>query len=92
LLLDEWIPGSNTDWNPQLAGRGWWGNAQTDGMPLFEMLARTYARAPERLARVAEVIERLKREGGTEADSLIPPAFLSIWKSFEAAMKQEKVS
>lgn len=91
LLLGEWIPESGSDGEPAATGHGWWGNAQADGMPLFEMLARAYAREPERLARVAEVIKRLKCEGGAEADSLIPPAFLSIWQSFEDAMRQEVV-
>ncbi len=89
LLLGDWIPASGNDGDPTAAGRGWWGNVQPDGIPLFEMLARAYAREPKRLVHVAEVIERLKREGGAEADGLIPPAFLSIWQSFKDAMKRE---
>ncbi|SPA25387.1 conserved hypothetical protein [Cupriavidus taiwanensis] len=89
LLLGEWLPDSGGNEDAMIGGRGWWGIAQADEMPLFEMLARAYAREPERLVKIAEVVERLKREGSADADGLIPPAFLSIWENFEAAMRRE---
>lgn len=89
LLLGDWMPAGGNDGDPAAGGQGWWGNAHADGMPLFEMLARAYAREPERLVQVAQVVERLQREGSTDADGLVPPAFLSIWKSFESAMKRD---
>lgn len=90
LLLGDWIPANGSDGNPVAGTQGWWGTGQADGIPLFEMLARAYAREPERLVQVAAVVERLKRDGGAGADGLIPPTFLSIWQSFETAMKREE--
>lgn len=89
LLLGESEAVNGADGDTAGAGAGWWAQAQSDGMPLFEMLARAYAREPERLSQVAEVIERLRSEPGAEADSLIPPAFLSIWRSFADAIGRE---
>lgn len=90
LLLGDWIPANGSDGNPASGAQGWWGTAQADGIPLFEMLARAYAREPERLVQVAAVVERLKRDVGAGADGLIPPTFLKIWQSFETAMKREE--
>lgn len=90
LLLGDWIPSNSSEGNPAVGAQGWWGSARADGIPLFEMLAQAYAREPERLLQVAAVVERLKREGAAGADSLIPPTFLTIWQSFEAAMKREQ--
>lgn len=90
LLLGDWIPLTGSDGNPAAGAQGGWSTAQADGIPLFEMLARAYAREPERLVQVAAVVERLKRDGGAGADGLIPPTFLTIWQSFETAMKREE--
>lgn len=89
LLLGDWMPANLSDGEAKTGGEGWWGTAQADSMPLFEMLARAYAREPERLIHVAEVVERLKREGGAEGSSLIPPTFLPIWQCFEEAIGRE---
>lgn len=89
LLLGDWIPANGSDEDPTAKRQGWWNTAQANGTPLFEMLARAYAREPQRLVQVAEVVEHLKREGGIRSGALIPPEFLSIWKSFELAMRQD---
>lgn len=90
LLLGDWIPSDGSNGNPAAGAQGGWSTAQGDGIPLFEMLARAYAREPERLVQVAAVVERLKHDGGAGADGLIPPTFLTIWQSFETAMKREE--
>lgn len=89
LLLGDWPPAEAADVDVRVKGQSQWGTSKADGMPLFEILARAYARDPERLLQVAEVIERLKQLGGMAEDSLIPPEFLSIWESFEIALEQE---
>jgi hypothetical protein len=53
------------------------------GLPLFEGLVRAYDRDPERIDRVAELVERLERsQYGRE---LIPPEFKQIWEPVLAA-------
>lgn len=90
LLLGDWMPAGAHDNASAQGTRGWIGTAQTNGAPLFEMLARAYAREPERLQQVATVVDRIKREGGANADDVLPPAFMSIWQCFEAAMNRTK--
>ncbi|GJH14284.1 hypothetical protein CBA19CS11_35620 [Caballeronia novacaledonica] len=65
-----------------------------DDTPLFEMLARAYAREPERLAQIEELVERLSRgsaQAAAHTDSPILTAdFLEIWSVFKTALESEK--
>lgn len=74
--------------------------ASFDDMPLFEMLARAYAREPERLAQVRDLVERLRRRPAREEvagdaseqtdEPIITADFLEVWSVFEEALNNEK--
>jgi hypothetical protein len=84
LLLGDWIgDDGNGQGGGPLLGDGL-GPSQ-DEIPLFEMLARAFAREPERLAHVRELVNRL-REETTERDPILTNDFLGIWSVFEAAL------
>jgi len=83
LLLGDWEGGSGGgDGAVNGAGkRGSGGGAP----PLFEMLARAYARDPGRLLHVSQVVARLRKESGDQDDAILSPEFMDIWQCFEHA-------
>jgi hypothetical protein len=64
-------------WNDGGQGDGTTDSASGAGMPLFEELLRTLARAPEKLATVARLVEDLKRT--PEGAALLPEGFDAMW-------------
>jgi len=54
------------------------------------MMVRAYARDPDRLAHVAQVVARLRKEGDHAGDVMLSVEFLGIWQNFEAALKGKK--
>lgn len=85
LLLGDWEPGEGTG-----GGGGGGGGKAKDAPPLFEMMVRAYARDPDRLAHVAQVVARLRKEGDHAGDVMLSVEFLGIWQNFEAALKGKK--
>lgn len=87
LLLGDWVDGSggmdgSGNGNPDRFGVG--------APPLFEMLAKAYARDPQRLLHVSQVIARLQKENAGQNDDILPPEFMDIWQCFErAAVEQD---
>lgn len=69
-------------------GRSGAGRVGGDGLPLFEMLVRAYARYPERLAQVSQLVARLRQGLPGLEDDILSPEFLEIWNCFEPAMKE----
>jgi len=52
-------------------------------MPLFEELVRTYSRSPDKIKRIAKLIEDItKTEDG---DKILPQEFKLLWEVFEEA-------
>ena len=54
-----------------------------DDFPLFEVLARSFVRDPERLRSISKLVKDLASGTG---DSVVPPEFLSLWSVFEQAL------
>lgn len=90
LLLGDWTPAGANATSSAEGAQGWGGVGQTKDVPLFEMLARAYAREPERLKQVATVVARLRNEGVVETADVLPPAFMAVWECFETAMKRKE--
>lgn len=87
LLLGDWEPLSATGDGSSKATS--WHVSSQDSAPIFEMLTRTFARDPQRLQHVAQLVERLRRESEDGAETILPPEFIAIWGSFEKAMAEE---
>jgi hypothetical protein len=85
LLLGEWAGGSG---GLGRGGRGSPPRTVVDGLPLFEMLARAFARDPARLASVSQVVARLRNDLPDSKNEILDPEFLEIWSCFEQAMKE----
>ena len=86
LLLGDWEgAGGGVDG----AGNGQSSRSGVEGPPLFEMLARAYARDPDRLVHVSQVIARLQSERGEQDDEILPPEFMDVWQCFERAAKEQ---
>ena len=60
-------------------------NAFVDQIPLFEELVRTFSREPERIRRIGHIIKELTADEGGE--ELLPAGFITLWRTFEAAME-----
>lgn len=71
------------------AGSGGWRSGGFADVSLFEMLARTWAREPERLDDVAALIERLRSAADDQGAAVIPADFMAVWDVFRAAMDKE---
>ncbi|MDR6609029.1 phospholipase D family protein [Pseudomonas synxantha] len=84
LLLGDWDPGSRTYDGD--GGSQWQINPAAGDAPLFEMLARAFAREPDRLAVIAELMRRLRKDLSMDGESAIPNDFEIIWKPFEQAL------
>lgn len=61
-----------------------WKKGLDDSAALLEDLVRVWSREPKRLDDVARVVEHLRGLAGDDVD-IVPPAFDSVWKVFEAA-------
>jgi len=70
-------------WNSGGQGDGTMDGASDAGMPLFEELLRTLARAPETLGTVARLVEDLKRT--PEGAALLPEGFDAMWTAIWTA-------
>jgi hypothetical protein len=55
-----------------------------ENLPLFEHLTRAFCREPERLHSVRRLIEEIGVDGDGE---VVPPEFLNLWGTFEAAIQ-----
>lgn len=64
------------------------GNGFSEDYPLVEELTRAFSRDPERLARIKDVIDKLRRAKHSEV--IVPPDFLSLWEVFSDAMGVEQ--
>lgn len=71
------------------SGAGNWRSGDATDVPLFEMLARAWARDPDRLDEVAALVRRLRGSVGERGESVLPPDFLTLWQTFETAMARE---
>lgn len=61
-------------------GRSW---LSEEGLPLFEELVRTYSRSPDKLKRIAKLIEDITKT--EEGDKILPPEFKQLWEVFKEA-------
>lgn len=86
LLLGDWEPGGGIGGG----GGGGSGGKAKDAPPLFEMMARAYARDPDRLAHIAQVVARLRQEGDHDGDVMLSTEFLEIWQNFAVALQGKK--
>jgi hypothetical protein len=86
LLLGDWVDGSG---GVDGIGNGKSGRFGVGAPPLFEMLAKAYARDPQRLLHVSQVIARLQKENAGQDDDILPPEFMDIWQCFEGAADQQ---
>lgn len=86
LLLGDWVDGSG---GVDGIGNGKSGRFSVGAPPLFEMLAKAYARDPQRLLHVSQVIARLQKENAGQDDDILPPEFMDIWQCFEGAANQQ---
>lgn len=90
LLLGDWEsnpPGIGGDKTG--TSSNWWCGASSDGIPLFEMLARAFVNDQERLRHISQVIKKLQMESGNGVGEIIPSEFMNVWASFEEALKQK---
>lgn len=83
LVLGDWAGG---DGGPMGNGNGSGSGFRHEDLPMFEMLAKAYARDPDRLVRVSEVVKRLQREDNESCDEIMPQEFTEVWRCFEDAM------
>lgn len=85
LLLGDWEDGGADDVNES----GWkfrWTGQSPDDAPLFEMLARAFARDPARLKQVGSLVTHLTEESTADEERILPPDFEMMWRIFEQAM------
>ena len=52
-------------------------------MPLFEELVRTYSRSPDKIKRIAKLIDDLSKT--EESDKILPQEFKQLWAIFQEA-------
>ncbi len=75
------IEGGKSDWN-QFEVAGGHGD-----LAILEHLVRALAREPERLRAIQGIVDGLRE--GDEIAAVIPPEFLSLWRSFERALGEK---
>lgn len=89
LLLGDW---AGDDGNGQGEGmsHGDERRPSFDDAPLFEMLARAYAREPERLVQIRDLMERLRRPDSSEHDRepILTADLMELWSVFESALAE----
>jgi len=61
-------------------GRFWLGGEE---IPLFEELVRTYSRSPDKIKRIAKLIDDLSKT--KEGDKILPQEFKQLWAVFNEA-------
>jgi len=61
-------------------GRSW---SIGEEMPLFEELVRTYSRSPDKIKRIAKLIDDLSKT--KEGDKILPQEFKQLWAIFKEA-------
>jgi len=86
LLLGDWEDGSGSVAG---AGKGKAGRSGVEAPPLFEMLAKAYARDPSRLVHVSHVVARLRKEGAEQVDDILSAEFMDMWRCFECAANEQ---
>jgi len=89
LLLGDWDPGSRIS-DGDGSGSQWKIVQDAGGVPLFEMMARAFARDPGRLALIADLMQHLRNELTTDGMSAIPNDFEMIWQPFEQALAHKE--
>ena len=57
------------------------------GIPLLEQLVKAYSRYPERIDRIARLVEDLANSG--QAENILPDGFAEVWQTFLAARVKE---
>jgi len=57
------------------------------GLPLLESLVRTLSRHPEKLARIAELVDSLQQT--QDGQDVLPEGFIEIWQAFLEVRKME---
>ena len=57
------------------------------GLPLLEELVRAASRQPEKITRIARLVDDLRQSG--EAEMLLPDGFDQIWEAFELFQEGE---
>ena len=63
---------------------GWWSRNAEDESLLEELLS-ALSRCPEKLERIADVVDRLRKAG--KAEVVFPEGFIELWASLEALRK-----
>lgn len=58
-----------------------------DDMPLFEELLRAYSRDPDKIKRIANLIEDIRKT--EEGQKLLPAAFIPLWQTFQEAIRRQ---
>lgn len=85
LLLGDWEDGSGS---VDVAGSGKAGRFGAEPPPLFEMLAKAYARDPARLVHISQVVARLQTESAGQDDDILSAEFMEMWRCFECAANE----
>jgi hypothetical protein len=78
-LMDLLLRASGADGDPQ-------GRQQPD-IPLLEELVRAFSRQPEKIDRIACLVEDMKATAG---GGLLPDGFEQVWDAFLAARRRSK--
>ena len=55
-------------------------------MPLFEELIRAYSRYPEKIKRIADLVDDLSNT--EEGKKVLPDEFKRLWKAFQKAKRK----
>ena len=64
---------------------GWWSRNAEDASLLEELLS-ALSRSPDKLDRIADVVERLRNAG--RAEDVFPEGFIELWTSLEALRRE----
>ena len=72
---------------PRGEGSAWWKGSNNDtSIPLFEDLARTLSRSPEKIDEVTEIVARLTST--EDGRAILPEGFEALWTTVQKARKQ----
>ena len=67
-----------TDWATEGPGHTWRTSLGDTGMSLLEPLVRALSRAPDKIDRIAELVERLERT--SQGQRVLPDGFEQLWE------------
>jgi len=84
MLRDE--AGGLPPWTGEVSGRDWGTDYGDSSMPLLEALVRALSRSPEKLDRLAELVEGLQRT--PEGRALLPEGFEPLWEAIIKARSE----